>query len=154
MALHHHDSCGVFRVRPVRTDFRLLVFTAALFGGGCGHATNPQATASLAGTVTLDRQPLESGRIQFLPRQAGQPDGAEIEAGHYSAAQVPLGPVRVVFTAVKETGRMIQEGGHTFPDRVNLIPTSYQAGIEIQVTGNKDDQDFALVSKQASLPPK
>jgi hypothetical protein len=135
----------VWRIWP-RQGVRIVLLAGALFAGGCGHASNSQATAKLAGKVTLDQQPLESGRIQFLPRQSGQPAGAEIEAGHYSAERVPLGSVRVLFTSVRETGRTINEGGHTFPDRVSLIPAAYQSGIEIQVSGNKDDQDFALVS--------
>lgn len=110
---------------------------------------NSHPTARLDGKVLVDGQPIHSGKIQFLPRGKGQPDDADISDGRYHAARVPQGQVIVTFTAVKETGRMIHEPGHTFPELVSLIPDEYQSGIEIAVNGDNPSQDFNLVSKRS-----
>jgi hypothetical protein len=133
---------------------RCLVWrlAAALSAGiiatsGCGHSGNGHPTARLEGQVTVDNQPLSTGRIQFYPKGTGQPADAEIAEGHYVADLVPKGKVRVTFTAVKKTGKTIHEPGHDFPELVSIIPEQYQSGIEINVEGDNPSQDFKLDSK-------
>jgi hypothetical protein len=127
-----------------------ILGVASLLTGGCGASANAHPTARLEGKVKVDGQAIPNGRIQFFPRGSGQPDDAEISGGHYVAERVPSGKVRVTFTAVKETGKMIHEPGHTFPELVSIIPEQYQTGIEIDVGGDNPNQDFNLLSKPSS----
>ena len=125
----------------------LALSTAAILCCGCGHAGNQHPTARLEGHVAVDAQPIHNGRIQFFPvHGGGQPCDSEINDGHYAAEQVPRGKVRVTFTSVKETGKMIHEPGHVFPELVSIIPEQYQSGIEIDVEEDNANQDFKLVS--------
>lgn len=121
---------------------------------GCSPAANAHPTARLEGKVTIDGQSVQRGRIQFYPTKLGQPDDAEIDGGHYVAEHVPSGKVRVSFTAVKETGKMINEHGQATPETVSIIPAKYQSGIEIEVNGDNPGQNFNLLSKPSSSERK
>ena len=71
---------------------------------------------------------------------------AQIVDGKYQADAVPMGPVCVTISAVKLTGRMIQEYSGANAESINIIPEKYRSGIEIEVTGDNLQQDFPLVS--------
>jgi hypothetical protein len=119
---------------------------------GCGD-TSGKPTARLAGTVTIAGQPLPGdaeGTIQFMPNESGQapPASTAIVGGKYEAADVPLGSVTVIFHIQRLTGRMVREdnapGATPYPERENLVPRKHASGIRIEVTGDRDDQDFSL----------
>ena len=131
----------------------LALSAAAILCCGCGQATNEHPTAKLAGHVTVDGQQIDDGQIQFIPLGkgpgSGQATDGAISQGSYAADRVPIGKVRVTFTAFKKTGRMINEGDHVFPELVSIIPDKYQQGMDIEVSGDNPSQDFALVSTQS-----
>ena len=119
----------------------------ALFTAGCGRSA--VKTARLAGSVTLDGQPLKEGRLQFMPmdQDAAGPATAEIAGGRYQAANVPLGNVKAYITATRETGKMNTEYSQPFPERENIIPAKYAPGFDLTITGDKRDQNFVLESR-------
>lgn len=129
-----------------------VVCTSILIGmlAGCGGPDYP--SGSLEGTITVDNEPLPHGQISFTPMESGQgpPVYAEISAGKYIHENVPIGKVRVVFHAQKETGRMLHdpETRRDYAEMVSLVPMQYQStGIEIDVKPGKETKDFALTSK-------
>jgi hypothetical protein len=133
-------------------DRVLAVFVLGAVMIGCGKGVPPPAypSARLAGAVTVDGQPIAKGVLQFLPPE-GSPAAviqAEIIDGRYTAIAVPVGKVRVLFSAVKETGRVdSKSSSQPIPEVVNLIPERYRDGMDIQVTGDNDGQNFELKSK-------
>ncbi len=131
----------------------LTLSTAAILCCGCGQAVNEHPTAKLAGHVTVDGQQVDEGQIQFMPLGKGVGSGqlaeGTIAQGSYSADRVPVGKVRVIFAALRKTGKMIHEGVYVFPEEVSMIPDKYQQGIDIDVSGDNTSQDFNLVSTQS-----
>jgi hypothetical protein len=131
----------------------VVVLTLAALTVGCGSgggAGTSYPSAKLSGTVAVDGQPIATGSMQFLPPPETKAPvvTAEIKDGRYAAAGVPTGKVRVIFTAVKETGRVDTKSTSTpVPEVVNLIPDRYRDGIDITVTADKADQNFDLKSK-------
>jgi hypothetical protein len=130
----------------------LAVFVLGAVTVGCGSGPRPPAypSARLAGAVTVDGQPVAKGVMQFLPPE-GSPAAviqAEIIDGRYTATAVPLGKVRVLFSAVKETGRVDSKStSEPIHEVVNLIPERHRDGMDIQVTGDNDGLNFELKSK-------
>jgi hypothetical protein len=132
-----------------------LLAVAVILCSGCGPATNSHPTAKIAGRVTIDGQPIAKGRIQFYPITAGgQPDDTEINDGQYAAERVPRGKVRVVFLSAKETGKIIHDPGHDYPEIASIIPDQYQSGVEIDVNDDNPNQVFALVSTPSATSGK
>jgi hypothetical protein len=129
-----------------------VVHVLAAMSVGCGKGARPPAypSARLAGMVTVDGQPVAKGVLQFLPPE-GSPAAiiqAEIIDGRYTATAVPVGKIRVLFSGVKETGRVdTKSSSQPIPEVVNLIPERYRDGMDIQVTGDNDGQNFELKSK-------
>ena len=125
----------------------LFLILAALLCG-CGGNRVDYPSAEVSGMVTLDGEPLASGRIGFIPIAKGQgrEDGAEIKQGKYKAVAVPLGNVRVFITSPQETGRMISGSSEQVPEILDVIPTKYRQGIEAEISGDDESRDFELVS--------
>jgi hypothetical protein len=132
----------------------LALLAGVVLCAGCGPAANSHPTAKLAGHVTIDGQQIDVGQIQFMPLGKGPGSGqlaeGTIAQGSYSADRVPTGKVRVIFAALRKTGKMIHEGDYVFPEEVSMIPEKYQQGIEIDVSGDNPSQDFNLDSKSTS----
>src|SRR5262249_10858789 len=60
---------------------------------GCGGS---EAKVTMSGTVTVNGQPLENGRISFTPEESkSQPAGDKVTKGHYEVAGVVVGKNRV-----------------------------------------------------------
>lgn len=119
----------------------LLVLVAA----GC-HPGPRSDTAALAGHVVIDGEPVERGGVQFMPLERGQPAFSEVRGGAYTAL-VPKGRVRVIFSAVRETGREVQVYSSRVPEVVNALPPELADGVEITVDGDDRAMDFVLSSK-------
>jgi hypothetical protein len=126
-----------------------VLWAALFFAVGCRESKPTVPTATLTGLVTIDGQPIPKGSIKFMPPSGStaQPGSAEIVEGRYEATNVPLGQVRVMFYATKETGKMITEYSEPYPEVVNIIPKKHQSGMDLQVASDGGQQDFALTSK-------
>jgi hypothetical protein len=128
----------------------LLGITGGLAGCGTGGSGKP--TAHLSGAVTIDGQPPPAnavGTVTFRPTGSGQaqPVTVQITNGTYDCANVPMGNVDVFIQLVQQTGQTASEGGRQYPELRNLIADKYNSGIELNVTGDNSNQDFALTSK-------
>jgi len=119
---------------------------------GCGQSGPSYPAAKLEGNITIDKQPVASGTVQFMPDQAAagsvaQPVSAPIQDGRYLAPAVPKGKVRVLFTANRATGKVITEYSTPYEEVVSIIPKKYQEGIPLEVAGDMPDQNFELTSR-------
>ena len=112
---------------------RLLALILLAAAVGCGDQASYPYTR-LTGTVTIDGKPVEQGSLAFNPEgpDPAQAVGASIVNGHYVAEKVPLGKVRVLINATRETGRMLpNEHDKPLPERMDMVPAKYASGIEI-----------------------
>ena len=142
--------CWVFRqtCRFILIGLALMSFLAA---AGCTGKR-----ASVAGAVTYDGQPVDGGRIFFIPQ--GDPVGrpavhATIEQGKYylPAAQGPeLGKHRVEIVWHKKPGGKPLgkpgDPGFTTDDLVQTLPTVYnsKSTLSAEVQPRSNTFDFAL----------
>lgn len=131
---------------------RLPVFYSVLALGmltvaGCSKSNSPFPVARLEGTFAIDGVPVPEGSVQFQPMGSGQPGSGTVVNGHYVAERAPIGKVRVLFTALRETGKVVREGTHEFPERVDLVPARFRAGVDIDVVGDNSQLDFVLNSR-------
>ena len=83
-----------------------------------------------------------------MPEGSGssQPTAVEFHDGIYNAPHVPVGKVRVRIISTRETGNMIPGSGQLEPEIVDVVPPKYRQGVEIDITGDRDDLDFHLTS--------
>ena len=142
--------CWVFRqtCRFILIGLALMSFLAA---AGCTGKR-----ASVAGAVTYDGQPVDGGRIFFIPQ--GDPVGrpavhATIEQGKYylPAAQGPeLGKhrVEIVWHKPPPGKEHLKQGdpGFTTDNYVQVLPAAYNAKTTLFVDLQQGDNmhDFAL----------
>lgn len=127
----------------------MLVFVSALLlvASGCADG-KPTA---IRGTVTLDGQPLERGRIEFRPReQTGPIAAAEIVDGEYEGMAME-GKKTVVITGGKVVGqRPFTEapGSPMIEDVRPLVGTEYNENSRLtcDITRSRTEYDFALES--------
>jgi len=117
---------------------------------GCGSKEMGPPTAHLQGKVTIGGQPIAAdaeGFVTFRPTGNGQANSANtrIAGGRYDAEKVPLGKVKVIFDVQQKTGKMISgEGVAPFPEYRSLVPPQSSTGIDLEVNGDKADQNFDL----------
>jgi hypothetical protein len=111
---------------------------------GCRKPGKPFPAVRLRGSITTEGQPIPSGTIMFLPEASGQAASGIITNGQYKADAVPIGTVRVLFHAIRETGKIVEEGGHRFPERLSIIPQQYASGIVVEVGPETATLDFDL----------
>lgn len=135
---------------------RSLAALAALLAiSGCGGGPSyPHAT--IHGAVTLDGKPIEDGKITYIPQAstgAGSGGSATITSGKYVLSGVPIGQANFTFSALVETGRMVEDLGKQVPERINPIPAIYrEAGVAREISSS-GVQNFELISdpsKQSS----
>lgn len=136
---------------PLRFSLLLAILAVGVSAIGCAKAKPAFPTAKLQGVVTIDGSPVKTGSLQFMPGPTvkGQPSQAAILDGKYSADQVPIGPVRVLFTITRETGKMIKEYSNTYPEVENLVPEHYRSGLEITVSGDAQ-MPFELLTQSGT----
>ncbi len=118
---------------------RLAALAALLVAPlGCGTSADP-GREPVAGTVTLDGQPLPDGSLTLVPLGAGPAVGATIAGGHFAIPR-PDGPIpgayRVEILSIQPTGRTIPdpEGpkGTTVVERKNVVPDRYGARSQLR----------------------
>jgi hypothetical protein len=118
---------------------------------GCGGGPS-YPHANIHGAVTLDGKPIEDGKITYFPQAsagAGTGGSAPITGGKYELSGVPIGQANFTFSALIETGRMVEDLGKQVPERVNPIPAIYrEAGVAREITSS-GEQNFELISDPA-----
>jgi hypothetical protein len=113
-------------------------------------SSTDKKTAHLQGVVTIAGKSLPAdalANISFRPTMQGQSRsvGTACVAGKYDCPEVPLGKVKVIISIQHPTGKMISEAGGTpFQEYVSLISDKYGDGIDLDVSGDKPNQDFDL----------
>lgn len=135
-------------MKPIVATFSATILSLVLCG--CSGSERPKSSvAKVIGTVSLDGQPLEKGRAQFVPTQStrGEPVAGDIATGRFEISDVPIGKHRVLIVATKETGRMIADRSEPYPEVVSLIPEKYADGLNANVAGLVSKHDFDLQSK-------
>ena len=126
----------------------LLSLVVPVFGMlslvGCGEP-DPLNRQAIAGTVTLDGQPLEGGAISFSPTDGTLGGGAAIVQGEYAVPAekgLPPGKYVVRINAASESGGdPTAPPGEVTPAK-ELVPASWnsQSTHEIEVVAGGDNQ--------------
>ena len=124
------------------------LFVIALLAG-C--ASKPVG-GTVKGTVTLDGQPLATGRVLFVAVDQSSPSAeAAITAGAFEALVSP-GDKRVEIRSPKVTGKKKMydtPDSPTVDTVVELLPAKYNVNSELAITvdGAAQEQNFDLKSK-------
>lgn len=58
-----------------------------------------------------------------------------------------MGRARVLVTAVRQTGRMVEVFDEKIPEIESILPPQYERGITVDVTQNDSDFRFNLTSR-------
>jgi hypothetical protein len=125
-----------------------VMFVTAVLAG----CSSKPAGGTVKGTVTLDSQPLATGRILFIAVDQSSPSAeAAITAGQFEAL-VPPGEKRVEIRAPKVTGKRKMydtPDSPTVDTVVELLPAKYNVNSELAMTvdGAAQEQNFDLKSK-------
>lgn len=118
-----------------------LVFMAAAamtsaIATGCGG--DPYQRVPVAGTITLNGQPLESGMISFTPDDGSDPVASAIVTDGKYALDRHDGPQpglhRVSIWSPKSTGRQLDDPdnpGDTIEERLEMVPAEYNLNSEL-----------------------
>lgn len=130
----------------------------ALSGCGGGKVTD-QDMASVSGTITLDKQPLKTGRIVFDAQNGQPPSSLSITDGKYEG-KAPVGKCKVQISSIEKMtmkeklrrdGQKVTDGpGYDDMTEVNLLPEHYNTKSDImrEVEAGKPNQfNFDLKSK-------
>lgn len=129
---------------------RTLLFLGAMAAVGCGSADS--SVGDFAGTVTLDGNSIEVGTVTFVPTDGQSPtSGGAISGGRYSA-RVPIGEMKVAFSAPRPVGK---KKLYPRPDSPEMdvteerLPPRYNAKTELKlvIQPGQNDGSFALTSK-------
>ena len=127
----------------------LACIACALLTLGCDNS--PQHYP-VAGTVTLDGEPVPDGEVIFFPLEGGPPDAGPIQAGSF-AFQSLNGPMRVQITATRDHPTKRVPGSSPdiwVPAPVNYIPERYrgpESELRVEVpSGGNQQIEFKLQS--------
>lgn len=143
-----------------RASLSFSLLAASLLTAGCGGGDGYGERFPVSGRVTLDGEPLEEGRIVFIPLDAtaGSPGASgAITGGQYdipAEAGPSLGKYRVQIHRDRKTGKKIPdydgEAGATKDEIVESIPAQYntRSTLTAEVTG-LGTFDFPLKSTAA-----
>jgi hypothetical protein len=135
--------------QPIRRPVLLLALSASLGAAACSTAAQ---RGTVNGTVTLDGGPLKEGVVRFVPVDGKTPTASANVADGKFTADVPVGEMRVEFSAPKVVGRHKAYDAPDSPvveDVAELIPERFNIKSELRITVRKGSQDetFALKSK-------
>lgn len=113
---------------------------------GCGGDAGP-ATYPVSGSVALDGEPIQEGRIAFLDPQGEIPSaGGKIVDGEFSFESQP-GNKRVEITARREVPGKFQApnpGEEKFPVLEQYIPRQYNTASELTKEVVEGENEFHL----------
>ncbi|MCA9090684.1 MAG: hypothetical protein KDA90_18845 [Planctomycetaceae bacterium] len=126
-----------------------LVFSALLLSG-CGGSGDGPEVFKVSGTVSLDGQPVEEGRILLRKKSGdGKAFSAPIKDGSFTVTS-EAGPMSVEITASRIIpGKFDNSNGTPEPVGEMYIPKQYNAATTLEVIvpeGGKSDADFPLSS--------
>lgn len=147
MAVRQIDIHGVSR--RVRFGSLLLTVCGAMLIAGCGSGAS---TGTVAGTVTLDGQPLAAGTVNFVPKDGTSTTVAgQIKDGAFQV-EAPVGLKQVMFSAPKPTGKTTKM--YDTPDSPEteiveeLLPPRYNVTSELswEVVRGRQEAKFELTS--------
>ena len=134
------------------TSCSLRLLSALLLAVMIAGCSSKPVGSTVKGTVTLDGQPLATGRILFVAIDQSSPSAeAAITAGQFEAL-VPPGEKRVEIRAPKVTGKKKMydtPDSPTVDTVVELLPAKYNVNSELKMTvdGTTQEQKFDLKSK-------
>jgi len=127
----------------------LLGLFASLVLGGCSQSPT---LGTIHGTVTLDGEPLAEATVRFVPvDKTSQTASAMVKGGKFIAT-VPVGRMRVEFSAAKVVG---QQKMYNTPDSpavdtvAELLPSRYNVRSELalDVQAGSQTAPFELSSQ-------
>jgi hypothetical protein len=92
----------IYGIRGGRSPWLMLLLALVAPAGGCSRGGRPEPKRyPVSGTVTLDGQPLQEGKAQFVTVSQGLIDVLPIKDGRFSG-QAASGDRRVEFFFIKE----------------------------------------------------
>ena len=120
----------------------LVAAMVPAFGAGCGGS---ESKGTVTGEVTYAGVPLESGTIQFTPKDGkGTVSGGPVTAGKFNVPNVPVGTMVVSVTAgVPDTGPMTsEESARLSEERLkSKKPMAKALTISADASGNNETFD-------------
>ena len=114
---------------------------------GCGES----GPAKVSGKVSLDGQPIEEGRISFLPQGGDGTTAEAVIAGGAYTAEVPPGKKVVQIIGMRVTGERPAYAGDPNSPMIktteNFVPAKFndKSELEREITGSTT-MDFELKS--------
>jgi len=127
----------------------ILLIVGCVLLTGCSQSTTHGV---IEGKVTLDGQPLKEGTVRFVPMDGeSQTSSAAIAEGEF-VATVPVGQVRIQYSAPKLMGKQkmydtedsptVDVVGELLPNRYNI-----RSDLELTVEPGKNSHEINLDSK-------
>jgi hypothetical protein len=117
---------------------------------GCGHRDANGPRRPVSGTVKLGGEPLKTGRIVFVPLEAGPAAQSEVAGGAYSIGRSEgpgPGPYRVEIYSIQPTGKKVRDpdSGRLVDETRDLIPPGYNVQSKVHVEVKADGENtFAI----------
>jgi len=130
--------------------FSLLVITLS---AGCG-SNGGDGRVGIAGTVSVDGEPLDTGVITFIPVGQGVAAGGKIVEGLYQikpSEGLSPGEYKVEIDSRKPTGKKVPEtiGAGMIDEYASVLPAKYNRKTELKVhiqSGDDNKHDFKLAT--------
>lgn len=122
-----------------------VVVGATLFLAGCEKPAPPQA--QVHGKITLDKEPLKEGEIQFISPN-NMAESLPIKDGAYDG-KVTTGERRVRILAYKEVPALPMAGLPDQPTKANYLPARYNTDSDLKKEvklGETNEFNFDLAS--------
>jgi hypothetical protein len=138
-----------YLARSVTSTWFGCLLVVAVLTAGCSKGP---PVGQVTGTVTVDGTPAENGGISFIPvdRKAGTA-GAAIKDGRYTAADVPVGKVKVEIRVTKVVGEKKlydTPDSKVMPITENILPPRYndRTTLELDVQPGENEKNYDLTT--------